>query len=748
MSAFKPSRWMLMLVLAFAIVGGAGAGTASAQTIVSLGFDDGYTSQYDVRSVLASHGMHGTFFMISGNVGAAGFMTWSQLAALEADGNEIGGHTVNHVDLTTVSAAVAHQEVCDDRVALQAHGLHVTDFAYPYGNADAQAEQAVEDCGYDSARTTLWYGFTCPSPCTESIPPRDAFATTVAGFSDQTLAELQTVVMNAEATGGWAQIVIHQICDSGCAISPATFAALLDWLASRVTAGAIAVKTVHEVMTMSEPLPDTSITGGPSGVTNGRSPSFSFTSEPSSGVTFTCRLEGPGGASGSWGGCSSPKGYVALADGSYTFRVRATNAGGADPTPASRSFTIDATAPAAPAIGSPPDGSWNASGTVALSGTAEAHSTVHVFDGGSSEGTTPADGAGSWSKTLSGVADGSHVYTATASDSAGNTSAVSGTRTVKVDTVAPAVPLIGSPTAGTWNTSGTVVLSGTAEANGTVEVFEGGVSRGTTAADEAGSWSKTVGVLPDGVRVLAVAVSDAAGNVSDLSSVLTVKVDTVAPDSSITAGPSGAVAETAGVFAFVGSPDAVSFECALDGAAFAPCSSPVSVSSLSAGAHTLEVRATDAAGNTDGTPALRTWSVEPPLATTTSVHVADPVGVTPPVGPGVTPVVGAGLPRRRPTLHGVRLRRATRRRMSVRFATDAAGIARVTLVRCSRGSSHCRRYSVVSRAARPVVAGPVTLRLGTPVLRPGAYRVRVVVRDVSGGDSAVAQRTLRVRRRG
>ena len=183
-----------MLVLVLALMGTAGAGAASAQTVVSLGFDDGYTSQYGVRSMLASHGMHGTFFMISGNVGTSGFMTWSQLAALEADGNEIGGHTVDHVDLTTVNAAVAHQEVCDDRAQLQAHGLHVTDFAYPYGNADAQAEQAVKDCGYDSARTTGWYGFTCPSPCTESIPPRDPFATTVAGFSDQTLPELQTVV--------------------------------------------------------------------------------------------------------------------------------------------------------------------------------------------------------------------------------------------------------------------------------------------------------------------------------------------------------------------------------------------------------------------------------------------------------------------------------------------------------------------------------------------------------------------------
>jgi len=744
MREFKSSRSMLMLVLALAIAGGAGAAsataTAAAPTIVSLGFDDGYTSQYAVRSTLASHGMHGTFFMISGNVGTSGFMTWPQLAALEADGNEIGGHTVDHVDLTTVSAAVAHQEVCDDRAALQAHGLHITDFAYPYGNANAQAEQAVSDCGYDSARTTLWFGSTCPSPCTESIPPRDAFATTVVGFSDQTLAELKTVVTNAEAKGGWAQIVIHQICDSGCAISPATFDALLGWLASRVTAGAIAVKTVHEVMAMPPPLPDTSITGGPSGLTKSASPSFSFTSDASTGVTYSCRLDGPGGATGSWGGCTSPKGYASLAGGSYTFRVRASNAGGLDPTPASRSFTVDATAPAAPVISVPADGSWNASGTVVLSGTAEAHTTVEVFDGASSKGTTAADGVGSWSKTLNGVADGSHVYAVTASDPAGNTSMVSSARTVKVDTVAPAVPVIGSPVDGSWNTSGTVALSGTAEANGTVEVFEGDVSEGTASTDETGAWSKTVGGLPDGARVFAVTASDAAGNVSDRSDVLTVKVDTVAPDSSITAGPSGVTADASGIFVFAGSPDAASYECALDGAAFAPCASPLQSAALASGVHTFAVRARDAAGNTDATPAVRTWSVEPPAATTTPSSVAAPLSVTP-----VAPPVGAVLPRPRPTLHGVRLRRTTRRRVSVRFVTDAAGMTRVALVRCSRGSGDCRRYAVVSRTRQRVAAGPVTVGLRTPVLRPGAYRVRVVVRDAGGGDSVVAQVALVVR---
>lgn len=94
--------------------------------------------------------------------------------------------------------------------------------------------------------------------------------------------------------------------------------------------------------------------------------------------------------------------------------------------------------PAAPSITSPADGSYNATGSVALSGSAEANTVVTVYDGGASKGTTTADGSGNWSKTLSPVADGSHTYTATAADTGlSNNSSASGAVTVTVDTQRP-----------------------------------------------------------------------------------------------------------------------------------------------------------------------------------------------------------------------------------------------------------------------------------------------------------------------
>ena len=73
------------------------------------------------------------------------------------------------------------------------------------------------------------------------------------------------------------------------------------------------------------------------------SPSFAFSSsEP--GSSFECRLDS--NQESDLQSCSSPKSYSSLADGAHTFEVRATDAvGNTDPTPASRSFTVDTTPP-------------------------------------------------------------------------------------------------------------------------------------------------------------------------------------------------------------------------------------------------------------------------------------------------------------------------------------------------------------------------------------------------------------------
>ena len=200
--------------------------------------------------MLASHGMVGTFFVPSGFVGSKGYMTWSQVSGLAAAGNEIGGHTLHHYDLTTVSTSVAQKEMCADRNALLQQGLATTDFAYPDGHYNAALELIAQHCGYNSARGTSWNGATCWGPCTESIPPKDPYATTIVAFGgDQTVAAIENSITTAETYGGWAQILIHRVCN-GCAngsMSPADLSALLDWLKPRAAQGTV-VETVAQVI--------------------------------------------------------------------------------------------------------------------------------------------------------------------------------------------------------------------------------------------------------------------------------------------------------------------------------------------------------------------------------------------------------------------------------------------------------------------------------------------------------------------
>ena len=93
--------------------------------------------------------------------------------------------------------------------------------------------------------------------------------------------------------------------------------------------------------------------------------------------------------------------------------------------------------------------------------------------------------------------------------------------------------------------------------------------------------------------------------------------DILPPETSISSGPSGTVATGSASFGFTSSETGSTFECRLDAGAWGSCSSPKAYSGLTNAAHTFIVRATDAAGNADLTPATRTWTVNVPPPDTT-----------------------------------------------------------------------------------------------------------------------------------
>ncbi len=88
------------------------------QTVVSLTFDDQYEDQwlYEVP-LMQAHNMTGTYYVITADTDA-GYtccMSWGQIDTLQAQGNDVGSHTVDHPNLTTLNVQQMTREICNSR---------------------------------------------------------------------------------------------------------------------------------------------------------------------------------------------------------------------------------------------------------------------------------------------------------------------------------------------------------------------------------------------------------------------------------------------------------------------------------------------------------------------------------------------------------------------------------------------------------------------------------------------------------
>lgn len=127
---------------------------------VVLTFDDGYLDNYEVaRPILEKYGFRGTFFIISGKIGQAEYMDEAQIRELAVAGNEIGSHTVLHLDLTNLSSAKMKTEVEKSKADLEkiigeSARAQIISFCYPAGKLNPETVAAVEGAGYKIAVTT------------------------------------------------------------------------------------------------------------------------------------------------------------------------------------------------------------------------------------------------------------------------------------------------------------------------------------------------------------------------------------------------------------------------------------------------------------------------------------------------------------------------------------------------------------------------------------------------------------------
>ena len=427
--------------------------------------------------------------------------------------------------------------------------------------------------------------------------------------------------------------------------------------------------------------------------TNETRPALSGTGEI--GATITVLSDGQPigttivGAGGTWSFTPTN----ALSNGPHTLTATATDsAGNTSPASSGFTFTVDTVSPNTPVITQVSDDVGPLTGNLnngqatndarpTLNGTAEANSTVKIYDNGALIGTVSADGNGAWNFTPeNALGNGNHALTVTSTDAAGNVSTSSAGFALIVDTVAPLAPTIiqafddvqpgtGTLSSGAWTNDIRPVLSGSAEANARIAIYDNGTLLTTVTATIDGTWEFMSTTLGNGQHVFTAIATDAAGNVSASSSGFILNVDTVAPSTPILTSVMDDI--TGGVFnaalsngqltndarpTLNGTAEAGSTVNIYDGSTLLGTALVQSNNSwsftpttpLGNGSHTFTITATDPAGNTSGATAGFTINVDTTAPTLPSIS-----SIVDDVGPN-TGSIGNNQPTNdaRPTLNG------------------------------------------------------------------------------------------------
>lgn len=197
------------------------------------------------------------------------------------------------------------------------------------------------------------------------------------------------------------------------------------------------------------------------------------------------------------------------------------------------------------------------------------------------------------------------------------------------------------------------VLHGTLQPNGAATTYRFDYGEGAytwqtpdvvvPASTEQRHVSATVsGLKPDTTYHFRLSASNDEGAVQggDLTLTTARTPDTAPPETLITDGPLPLARDTNARLHFT-SEAGTSFECKLDSGDWNPCSSPTSYTSLPDGEHLFLVHATDQAGNTDPTPAMRAWTVET-AAPSPTTDAPSATTDAPPTAGDTSPSTGGG----------------------------------------------------------------------------------------------------------
>jgi peptidoglycan/xylan/chitin deacetylase (PgdA/CDA1 family) len=134
--------------------GPAGRTSPSRSIIVTTSWDDGDPLDLGLAEMLRERGLPGTFFVpLTGPYGKPTLRP-GDLRTLQAEGFEIGAHTVSHRSLAPLEGEELWKDVRNSKCVLEDMlGEKVSMFCYPNGNYNRRTIRAVEKAGFEGART-------------------------------------------------------------------------------------------------------------------------------------------------------------------------------------------------------------------------------------------------------------------------------------------------------------------------------------------------------------------------------------------------------------------------------------------------------------------------------------------------------------------------------------------------------------------------------------------------------------------
>jgi peptidoglycan/xylan/chitin deacetylase (PgdA/CDA1 family) len=123
---------------------------------IILTFDDGHLNNYmTAYPIMKKYGFTGTLYVVGEYMGTPEYMNVDQIREMANDGWEIGSHSMNHLDLTSLDRQQQQYEIIESRKFLEAElGIPIQTFAYPFGINDTTIINLTYSAGYIAAMGT------------------------------------------------------------------------------------------------------------------------------------------------------------------------------------------------------------------------------------------------------------------------------------------------------------------------------------------------------------------------------------------------------------------------------------------------------------------------------------------------------------------------------------------------------------------------------------------------------------------